>query len=417
MSAMKETVLAAIDVGTNAVRLEMARPLPEGNLEMLHQERDAVRPGEGLWLTGSMPREVADRVLSTLRRYGALCRRFRARVRAVATSAVREARNRDEIVQRVRREAGFNLEVISGREEARLICLGVLHGTGEGVRSLCLHIGGGSTEVASAVGERPTNLWSVSLGAVRLAEVFDAQGAVSAKKLKLLRDYAGEAIGKALPAKLSGYPATALGSSGTVRSVVGFAAADVQADRAHALARAVQDAEADEARLLAARDHLEVEPGLAAHALDDLVAVARLAHGAGGHGAHARAVTPAERAVAPQGRQHAIGDHLGHRPGQPQPLARADGVALLVQDLERPLGQRARHLEPYGVRTHIDGGEDGLGHGLRHYDPGGFAARIGVATPAPRPTWAASRRTSAIERGASAARPLGARPSMLMPPW
>jgi exopolyphosphatase/guanosine-5'-triphosphate,3'-diphosphate pyrophosphatase len=225
-TAMSETVLAAIDVGTNAVRLEMARPLPEGTLEMLHQERDAVRPGEGLWLTGSMPKVVADRVLSTLRRYGALCRRHRARVRAVATSAVREARNRDEIVQRVRREAGFNLEVISGREEARLICLGVLHGTGEGVRSVCLHIGGGSTEVASAVGERPTNLWSVSLGAVRLAEVFDAQGAVSPKKLKLLRDYAGEAIGKALPAKLSGYPPTALGSSGTVRSVVGFAAAE-----------------------------------------------------------------------------------------------------------------------------------------------------------------------------------------------
>ena len=135
-AAISETVLAAIDVGTNAVRLEMARPLPDGNLELLHQERDAVRPGEGLWRTGAMPKEVADRLLSTLRRYGALCRRHRARVRAVATSAVREARNRDEIVARVRREAGVNLEVISGREEARLICLGVLHGTPDRVRSL-----------------------------------------------------------------------------------------------------------------------------------------------------------------------------------------------------------------------------------------------------------------------------------------
>jgi exopolyphosphatase/guanosine-5'-triphosphate,3'-diphosphate pyrophosphatase len=236
---MTETVLAAIDVGTNSVRLEMARPLPDGSLEMLHEERDPVRPGEGLFKTGSMPKEVADRLLSTLRRYGALCRRHRARVRAVATSAVREARNRDDIVQRVRREAGFTLEVISGREEARLICLGVLQGTPERVRSLCIDIGGGSTEVASAVGERPTNLWSVAVGAVRLAEVFDAQGAVSPKKLRLLREYAGEAIGEAIPVLGAGYPGTALGSSGTVRSVVGFAAAE---GTAHATVRQLERA-------------------------------------------------------------------------------------------------------------------------------------------------------------------------------
>ena len=102
------TVLAAIDVGTNAVRLEMARPLPDGSLETLHQERDAVRPGEGLFTTGTMAAPVMDRLLSTLRRYGALCRRYGAKVRAVATSAVREAKNRDEIVRRTRREAGLS---------------------------------------------------------------------------------------------------------------------------------------------------------------------------------------------------------------------------------------------------------------------------------------------------------------------
>jgi exopolyphosphatase / guanosine-5'-triphosphate,3'-diphosphate pyrophosphatase len=87
----------------------MARLLPEGSLETVHQERDPVRPGEGLFTSGSMPRAVADRLLSTLRRYGALCRRYKARVRAVATSAVREAKNRDEIVARARKEACLNL--------------------------------------------------------------------------------------------------------------------------------------------------------------------------------------------------------------------------------------------------------------------------------------------------------------------
>ncbi len=220
------TVLAAIDVGTNAVRLEMARPLPDGSLETVHQERDPVRPGEGLFATGRMPDEVADRVLSTLRRYGALCRRHHARVRAVATSAVREAKNRDEIVARVREEAGFNLEVISGKEEARLICLGVLAGKPPSARSLCVDVGGGSTEIASAVGEEPTNLWSVAIGAVRLTELFDATGAITPKQLKLLRGYAREAIGEAIPARIPGYPRTALGSSGSARAVISFAAAE-----------------------------------------------------------------------------------------------------------------------------------------------------------------------------------------------
>jgi exopolyphosphatase/guanosine-5'-triphosphate,3'-diphosphate pyrophosphatase len=224
--AMSAPVLAAIDVGTNAVRLEMARPLPEGSLETLHQERDPVRPGEGLFTTGAMPRPVADRLLATLRRYAALCRRHKAKVRAVATSAVREAKNRAEIVQRARREAGLNLEVVSGREEARLICLGVLHGAALDARALCIDIGGGSTEVASAIGEQPTNLWSVSVGAVRLAQLFEAEGAVSPKKLKLMRDYAGEAIQEAIPQRIDGYPRTAMGSSGTIRAIVGFSAAE-----------------------------------------------------------------------------------------------------------------------------------------------------------------------------------------------
>ena len=77
-------MLAAIDVGTNAVRLELARPLPSGELETLHEERDPVRPGEGVFKTGAIPRHVADRLLGTLRRYAALCRRYRARVRADA---------------------------------------------------------------------------------------------------------------------------------------------------------------------------------------------------------------------------------------------------------------------------------------------------------------------------------------------
>ncbi|HEX4802221.1 MAG TPA: Ppx/GppA phosphatase family protein [Myxococcaceae bacterium] len=217
-------VLAAIDVGTNSVKLELARPLPNGSFETLHEERDPVRPGEGVFKTGWINKDVAERLLSALRRYGALCRRFHARVRAVATSAVREAKNREEIIRRARAEAGLNLEVVSGREEARLICLGVLHGRPAHSRALCVDIGGGSTEVASAIGPRPVNLWSISLGAVRLTELFDSSGKVSARQLARMREYTGEVVGHRLPKRLGRFPKHALGSSGTIKAVIGFAA-------------------------------------------------------------------------------------------------------------------------------------------------------------------------------------------------
>lgn len=221
-----QPVLAAIDVGTNAVRLELARPDAEGSLETLHQERDPIRPGEGVFATGTMPEETAERLLSTLRRYAALCRRHKATVRAVATSALREARNSSDIVRRVREEAGLNLEVVSGKEEARLICLGVLHRKPPGARSLLIDIGGGSTEVATAMGEKPDNLWSLNLGSVRLTEVFEASGSVTAKQLRLMRSFVSESLRKTLPESLPPLPRVALGSSGTINAVVSFASSE-----------------------------------------------------------------------------------------------------------------------------------------------------------------------------------------------
>jgi exopolyphosphatase / guanosine-5'-triphosphate,3'-diphosphate pyrophosphatase len=233
-------VLGAIDVGTNAVRMELARPLADGSLETLHQERDPVRPGEGVFATGSIPRPVADRLLSTLRRYAAVCRRDATHVRAVATSAIREARNGADVVRRVREEAGLELEVVSGAEEARLICLGVLHGKSPGVRSLVIDIGGGSTEVATAVGEEPTALYSVALGAVRLTETFGIAAKVAPGRLALVRSYAAEAFREGLPERLS-HPTVALGSSGTINAVVGFASSKGRSASRKEIGRAVEE--------------------------------------------------------------------------------------------------------------------------------------------------------------------------------
>ena len=228
--AHSDGVIAAIDVGTNAVRLEISRVLPDGALETLHQERDPIRPGEGVFLSGRMAPEVEDRLVWTMRRYGALCRRYRARVRAVATSAIREAKNGPDVVRRVRAATGLDLEVVSGREEARLICLGVLQGKPAGARSILLDIGGGSTVVATAIGERPTSLWSVPLGAVRLTQIFGTGGRVTASRLAALRSFAAEAFREAMPDyRRRALPA--LGSSGTIEAVIGLAAQGKRASR------------------------------------------------------------------------------------------------------------------------------------------------------------------------------------------
>jgi exopolyphosphatase/guanosine-5'-triphosphate,3'-diphosphate pyrophosphatase len=239
--APEEPVIAAIDVGTNAVRLEIARVRRDGTLDVLHQERDAVRPGEGLFLSGAMPKPTIERLLAAMRRYGALCRRYKARIRAVATSAVREARNRDDIIRRVQAEAGFRLEVISGQEEARLICLGVLQGSVAARKSLVVDIGGGSTEIALAAGERPLHLWSVEVGAVRLTELFASAGRVGPPKLRLIRTLVREAFADSIPRSAAGRITSAQGSSGTIEAVVSFAA-----DRGASRATARQVAEAVE---------------------------------------------------------------------------------------------------------------------------------------------------------------------------
>lgn len=221
-------ILGAIDVGTNAVRLKLVEPIGGGHYEVLYQNREPVRPGEGVFATGVMRPEVLQRLVEVLSRYADLSRRYNAQVRAVATSALREAANQREVLATIRRETGIELEVISGKEEARLICLGVLQGCDEHTVSSVLDIGGGSTEVVLAQGTRPVSLWSVGLGCVQLTEMFNTSAAVKPSDLGLMRDYAAQTIQKALPGGLGLTPSQVLGSSGTVRAITAFATGDAE---------------------------------------------------------------------------------------------------------------------------------------------------------------------------------------------
>lgn len=232
MVTFDETELAAIDVGSNAVHLQLAHHDASGRLVPVLKRRAVIRPGEGAFQTGRIKKAALGRLVDTLEDWGELCRARGARVRSIATSAIRDAANQAEVIARVRSRAGLHLEVISGEEEARLMCLGALAGMPADVRSLCIDIGGGSTEVALAQGETPIGRWSLGVGALRLSEEFGEGAEGLRTRLTAMRTRVAQAV-SILP-DLPGLPKVhgrgALACSGTTRALVNFAAGDDASD-------------------------------------------------------------------------------------------------------------------------------------------------------------------------------------------
>ena len=142
------TLLAAVDLGSNSYRLEIGH-YDHGQIHRSEYIKETVRQGNGLDEARNLTAEAMQRGWDCLARFGERLAGFRRhQVRAVATQTLREARNRDEFLRRAQQVLGFPIEVISGREEARLIYLGVAHllpQTDE--RRLVVDIGGRSTEL------------------------------------------------------------------------------------------------------------------------------------------------------------------------------------------------------------------------------------------------------------------------------
>jgi exopolyphosphatase/guanosine-5'-triphosphate,3'-diphosphate pyrophosphatase len=175
--------VAAIDQGTNSIRLLVAEPAPDGFTELA---RDMVitRLGQGVDGTGRIDPAALDRTFAVLARY---CRRARAlrceRIRVGATSAVRDASNRGDLEHAVREHAGSDLEVIEGRAEAALSFLGGTYGLDPAEGPFCvMDIGGGSTEFI-VEGEAI----STQMGSVRLTERFIRHDPPTREELEAVR--------------------------------------------------------------------------------------------------------------------------------------------------------------------------------------------------------------------------------------
>lgn len=175
------TRVAGIDCGTNSIRLLVAdaQTEPDGGASLTDVVRlmEVVRLGQGVDKTGEFAAEALARTLDATERYAALCREHEVEaVRFVATSATRDARNRDAFIDGVTQRLGVAPEVISGTEEASLSFAGAVRvlGTDDPGPALVVDIGGGSTElvVGAASGPAPTPDASISLdiGCVRMTE-------------------------------------------------------------------------------------------------------------------------------------------------------------------------------------------------------------------------------------------------------
>ena len=213
-------ILAAVDLGSNSFHMIVAR-YSHGQLIIIDRLREMVRLASGVEENGRLDKDVAARALACLERFGQRLRAMHAdSVRVVGTNALRLARRKQAFLERAREALGHPIEIISGREEARLIYSGVAHTMpSEPGRRLVVDIGGGSTELIIGEGLAPLELESLQMGCVSLSERFFRDGKISSKRIGRARLAARVELEPVQAVFRSrGWEQTA-GSSGTIRAI------------------------------------------------------------------------------------------------------------------------------------------------------------------------------------------------------
>jgi exopolyphosphatase/guanosine-5'-triphosphate,3'-diphosphate pyrophosphatase len=217
--------LAGIDIGTLTCRLLIADLAPSGGLIEVRSDRRILRLGEGVDHAKHLSGAAMDRVLQCLKEWRELIDASAVdATAAVATSAVRDAVNRDEFLDRVKREAGFEIAILTGDEEAHRTLLGIRSGLPAGVSDvLALDIGGGSTEfILDRSGQAPI-VRSIDIGVVRLCERVLHHDPPTEDEVRQAREWVARET-KTAAAGMGGYQtATFVGTAGTVTSLAAMA--------------------------------------------------------------------------------------------------------------------------------------------------------------------------------------------------
>lgn len=217
--------LAGIDIGTLTCRLLIAEFTPEHPLIELRSERRILRLGEGVDQTKRLSPAAMDRVIHCLHEWRRIIDSHHVEATAVvATSAVRDAENRDEFLMRVGFETDLDIEVITGDEEARLTLLGIRSGLLEGVTDiLALDIGGGSTEFILDRPGQDQITRSIDIGVVRLCERLLRHDPPTDEEVRQAREWVAQET-EAAVANMGDYrQARFVGTAGTITALAAMA--------------------------------------------------------------------------------------------------------------------------------------------------------------------------------------------------
>ena len=271
--------LAAIDLGSNSVHMVIADVSPDGRIQVVDRVKEMVRLGRRAFTTGALTSETTELAERTVTTFGRLARaRHVQRLRAVATSAVREARNGTGFVRRLQRETGMPVEVISGLDEARLIFRAVRHAMGlEGGPYLLVDVGGGSVELTLVEDGQALWMRSVPLGVARLTERFLPTDPPTGRQVRALERHLDRSIGDLLDRARRRGVVAAIGTSGTINTLAAMARATRGEDtgRLHGAEATREEIRALRRRILASDAGVRSElPGMDAKRVDLMPAAA-----------------------------------------------------------------------------------------------------------------------------------------------
>lgn len=289
----RQDLLAAVDLGSNSFHLAIGRVV-EGQIYPMDSLREAVRLGGGLTADKRIDRATQLRAFEALGRFGERLRGFPKRaVRAVGTNTLRVAKNAPQFLRDARDALGFPIEVIAGREEARLIYLGVAQALPVGnQRRLAVDVGGGSTELIIGTGLEPQLTESLYMGCVSFSLRFFPDGRIDKQRMKAAELAARQELaGIVKTYRLTGWQEV-LGSSGTAKALAdlllqnGFAGSGITREGLERLrGQLIRMERADPGRLAGLRpDRAPVLPGGLAimHAVFDEFGIDRMSVSGGG---------------------------------------------------------------------------------------------------------------------------------------
>ena len=220
-SGLQNKFLAAVDLGTNSFHLIIVEADKRGSFKIIDREKEVIRLGSNSgddlkWISS----EETEKAIIILNDFKKLIETYNAELKAIATSAIREADNREEFISKIYEETGIEIEVIDGKEEAKLIYSAVQKALSvKNKKVLCVDIGGGSSEFISGINGDIIFAESIKIGAVRLSRKFFPDYILTEQSIKLCEEYIEQQVLANKNILFNEEIEIAVGASGTIQSI------------------------------------------------------------------------------------------------------------------------------------------------------------------------------------------------------